>query len=190
MQARARIHRSAVDWLLALRFVRPHPFPMRLVSPDGDELELSIVGYQFPDADDPRQRFSWNVVEGDAVHGHERWHFRWPALACDEPPLLVRWLRAVAAWAEAGPGGGAGPAPTALGFTEPNLSFEVLDRRGATEVALRVGLDLEFRPPGVIGPRAGDPTFLTMRLRPGDLRRAAQELEVDIARYPDGLAGR
>lgn len=163
---------------------------MRLVSSDGDELNLSIVGYQFPDAEDPRQRFSWNMVEGDAVHGHQRWHFRWPALTCAEPPVLVRWLRAVAAWAEVGPGGGGGPAPAALEFTEPNLSFEVLDRSVATGVALRVGLDLELRPPGATGARAGHPTFLTLRLRPGDLRRAAQELEVDIAQYPDGLAGR
>ncbi|HEV7758857.1 MAG TPA: hypothetical protein VGO78_07705 [Acidimicrobiales bacterium] len=187
---------------------------MRLAGAGGDELELSIVGYQFPEADDPRQRFSWHVVEGRAVAGHERWSFRWPALTCDESPRLAAWLRVVAAGADAdtdtnrADGDTGAPRPGTLTFTEPNLSFAVL-AQGHGPVTLRVGLDLEFRPPsttatgattgttatgvtsGAKGARgAGRPTLLHLDLRPDDLRRAAHDLDADIARYPDGLAAR
>jgi hypothetical protein len=160
---------------------------MRLVGAGGDELELSIVGYQFPEADDPRQRFSWHVVEGRAVAGHERWSFRWPALTCDESPRLAAWLRTVAAGADAD---ARAPRPGALTFTEPNLSFEVLDQ-GHGLVMLRVGLDLEFRAPGAPATGgAGRPTVLHIEVGPDELRGAARELEADIARHPDGLAAR
>ena len=128
---------------------------MRLVSSDGDELALSIVGYQFPDAEDPRKRFSWNMIEGHVVLGDERWGFRW-ALSCDEPPLLAGWFRAVATWVEAGTGEGC---PKALTFTEPNLSFEVLESRDA-DVTIGVGLDVEFRSPSNSGAGAGNPTLV------------------------------
>jgi hypothetical protein len=149
----------------------------------GDEIELAIVGYQFPEADDPRQRFSWHVVEGRAVAGRERWSFRWPALTCDESPRLAAWLRA------AGADAGSGPGP--LTFTEPNLSFAVVDRGDGGRVTLQVGLDLELRPPSARNAkRAGRPTLLHLDLHPDDLRRAARDLDADIARYPDGLAAR
>jgi hypothetical protein len=175
---------------------------MRLVGAGGDELELSIVGYQFPEADDPRLRFSWHMVEGRAVAGHQRWSFRWPALTCDESPRLAAWLRAAAAWAdtdadtrsdtntradtEPGEPHPDAPHPGALAFTEPNLSLAVLDRG----VTVRVGLDLELRPPSTQTTGAGHPTILHLDLRPDDLRRAARDLDADIVRYPDGLAAR
>ena len=65
---------------------------MRLGAEGGDVLDLSIVGYQFPDADDPQLRYSWHMIQGRADTPSEAWDFRWQALTCDESPHLGAWL--------------------------------------------------------------------------------------------------
>ena len=92
---------------------------MRLGAIGGDVPDLSIVGYQFPDADDPQKRYSWHLIQGRADTGSEAWDFRWQALTCDEGPRLAAWLRKVArvsalggATAAQGPGGLSSPNPT------------------------------------------------------------------------------
>jgi hypothetical protein len=77
---------------------------VHLFDASGNDFELHIVGYQFPDAEDPQKRFSWNMVEGSATSEEEHWNFRWQALACHEPPRLVRWLLDVAEWVESSVG--------------------------------------------------------------------------------------
>ena len=105
-------------------------------------VELSIEGYQFPNADDPRLRYSWHMITGRARDFHEEWAFRFPALTCDESPRLSEWIRRAADWT-AGEACVSGPA--ALTFTEPNLTFSVIADSGGS--VIRVELDLEFRSP-------------------------------------------
>ncbi len=118
---------------------------MRLGAEGGHVLDLSVVGYQFPDADDARLRYSWHMIQGRAGTGSETWDFRWQALTCDESRYLAAWLREVAdasAFGRATPV--KGPGPTC--FTEPDLAFEVESYlHGA--VFIRAELDLEFRAP-------------------------------------------
>ena len=160
---------------------------MRLGSDSGDVLELSIVGYQFPEAEDPRKRYSWHMVEGRARTAAETWDFRWQALTCDESGRLVSWLREVADGAAQGCSTpAAGPGRT--WFTEPNLAF-VVETYKEDMVVLRVELDLEFRAPSdQADHRAGDPTVLKISTSPEQLLTAAAELESDVSLYPDGLA--
>jgi hypothetical protein len=40
---------------------------MRLTAPGGDTVSLQVCGYQFPQADDPRQRYSWHIIAGEAT---------------------------------------------------------------------------------------------------------------------------
>lgn len=156
---------------------------MKLGSDGGDALELLIVGYQFAEAEDPRKRYSWHMVQGWARTASATWDFRWQALTCDESGRLVSWLRAVADAAAHGP---ATPAtgPDRMWFTEPNLAFEVEDyQRGG--VVLRVELDQEFRAPS---DRGGQRSVLRISVSPEQLATAAVELESNLRHYPDGLA--
>jgi len=141
-------------------FEARHTEPMRLKGEDGNELTLTIAGYQFPEAEDPGKRFSWHMIEGEAVAGGRTWSFRYPALTCDEPARLSAWLRLAGGSAEQAKA--ADQALEPLEFTEPNLSFEVVERSpsGAT---IRVGLDVEFRPPWDQSKDAGDPFSLSLR---------------------------
>lgn len=159
---------------------------MRLASDGADALEISIVGYQFPDAEDRRQRYSWHRVEGRAHTTDESWKFRYPALTCEESPRLAAWFRAVAGIAS-------DDRPTRdtarrrIGFTEPNLALDVEAFQGG-DASIRVELDLEFRAPGVRADHgAGNPSLLRVSLSPERLRAAAAAWDADVARYPDGL---
>lgn len=53
---------------------------MRLGPAPGETLDLSVVGYQFPEAEDPRQRYSWHMIWGRASTRLKSWEFRWQAL--------------------------------------------------------------------------------------------------------------
>lgn len=161
---------------------------VRLEGREGNSLVLRLSGYQFPDAEDPRERFSWHIVEGEATCAAGVWKLAFPALCCDESSRVSSWLRAVAETAAADVATqGRDSHPAALSFTEPNLSFNV-HHVGGGEVALMVGLDLEFRPPWDRRVGAGDPFGLSLLVDVDQLIRAADDWDVDLSMYPDGLA--
>ncbi|MFG2693374.1 hypothetical protein [Kitasatospora sp. NPDC048407] len=152
---------------------------MRLIDNDGHGVELGVVGYQFPDAVDPRQRQSWLVVEGAAHCPQGTWSFRWQALTADDAVELARWLGR-AGVRPSGPGQAGG---SQLGFTEPNLTFAV---SWADEglVELRVGLDLEFSPPWQRRARPGEPFVVACRLTAESVLQAAAEWAAEIEPWP------
>ena len=143
-------------------------------------VEVRVTGYQFPDAEDPQQRYSWHVVEGHALTAEGDWHFHFAALTCDETPLVGPWLREAATR----------DASTPLRFTEPNLGFAAV-QRDASVVDLTVELDIEFLPPWrkpEHGPiYAGNPYAISLRLPSGALLAAADQWEAEAAPFPDGL---
>ncbi len=155
---------------------------MRLGTSPGDTLELSVVGYQFPEATDPRERFSWHVVKGRARTRGGDWTFRWPALTCDESARLPGWLSQVAdALDRQGP-----PTRPSLSFTEPDLAFGLIAVDGG-HATLRVELDLELhaRPsPRKLHPDG--PSVLRLRVSVDQLRTAATDWGDDLTTYPAG----
>lgn len=159
---------------------------VRLVADDENALELSVAGYQFPEAEDPTKRYSWHVVTGQATSDGESWTFRYPALTCEESPRLSAWLRAVA---DATGNRRSPPGQPRIQFTEPNLTLEVV-RSDQGDPLLKVDLDLEFRAPNRrTNHRAGSPSVLHLRLSPDQLRTAAAEWDDEVARYPDRSGG-
>lgn len=157
---------------------------MLLAGETGDAFEMWIEGYQFPEASNPHQRFSWYMIGGRATTAEEEWTFRWQALTCDEPPRISAWLRRAASWTE----GEAPDVPGRLTFTEPNLAFDTTTRIGNL-ARLEVALDYEFGPPTrTVGRRrpGREPGVVRIEVHGDDLRSAAEQLDEDIARYPDG----
>jgi hypothetical protein len=147
---------------------------MLLTGATGDSLSLRVGGYQFPDAEDLRQRYSWHMVSGQARCAEGSWDFEWQALTCDESPRVSAWLRAAASKA----------GPAALTFIEPNLGFR-LAGDAVVGQALEVDLDLEFLPPWNRHRNAGDPTTLRIDIDAGGLRAAADAWDKERAPFPD-----
>jgi hypothetical protein len=143
----------------------------------GDSLSLNISGYQFPDAEDPKLRYSWHMLEGGASSASTTWSFRYPALTCDESVRLASWLREVSEAPEL---------PAAIEFTEPNLRFEIIGRAG-DEVILEVRLSQEFGVPVDKEPWERDQAVLRLQLTNQALISAAQQWMADVERFPGSL---
>jgi hypothetical protein len=153
---------------------------MLLKDADGpNRLMIRVTGYQFPDAPDPRRRFSWHMVGGEAHCQQGSWRFRWQALSCDESPQVSAWLTQVA-----GSAAQRRSTPGPLLFLEPNLMFRAfpLDA-GLTRIM--VGFDLEFQPPWHRRQRAGDPFALSFTVSEEQLRQAAGQWDAERAPFPD-----
>src|SRR5262245_27761306 len=111
---------------------------MHLSAPDGQSIELRIVGYQFPDS-------NWLTVEGSVCHPSGNWSFRRSCLLTYEVLPLADWLEAI--------GTGTQERPSVL-LTEPNLYFQLWE--GGEGVALRVYFELECRPAWAARKSAGE----------------------------------
>ena len=147
---------------------------MLLSGATGDSLSLRVTGYQFPDAENPRQRHSWHMVAGVARSAEGTWDFEWQALTCGESPRVSDWLRAAASQANPGP----------LVFTEPNLAFRLVGDE-VVGVVLEVDLDLEFLPPWGRHKRSGEPTTLRIAVDSDSLLAAADAWDEERAPFPD-----
>lgn len=161
---------------------------MKLGSGDGDILELTIEGYQFPDAQNLQQRLSWHIVSGRATNSSESWAFCWQALTCDESVRLGSWLQEVAD--RSNPNGRRFESrPHAICFTEPNLRFEAVTSFQSGSTVIPAQLDLEFRAPSNrICRSPGEPNTLQLDVTQEQISAAATEWAANVAQYPDGLA--
>ncbi len=122
------------------------------------------------------------MVEGEATLDGQAWEFRWQALTCDTPPLLVGWLLRLEEWvterSDSDP-----PAPPWL--IEPNLQFpRVRQSNGRAEIS--VELNLEFLPPDRRNGRrgTGNPAVLTLRATAEEVQQAAIDFAATIAQHP------
>jgi hypothetical protein len=159
---------------------------VKISSTNGNALEVSVVGYQFPNADDPAQRYSWHMVAGTATQGDVSWRFRWQALGCNESSRVGPWLRSVATAVTGATEEVAGHPPR-LAFTEPNLAFAVVGARQGS-VLLRIEFDLEFHRDRAHW-WAGDPYLLDLDVTGAQLVEAADRWDEEIALYPDQPSG-
>jgi hypothetical protein len=152
---------------------------VRIASEHSHALELSVVGYQFPEAENLAKRYSWHMIEGKAIDADVSWHFRWQALTCGESHRVAPWLRLLAervASPTKGP-----EAPARLAFTEPNLAFVALEV-DADRALLRVELDLEFHRDRAHW-QAGDPYLLDLVVTEATLMQAATQWEAELRAY-------
>jgi hypothetical protein len=151
---------------------------MLLRGENGDSLALRISGYQFPEAEDLVQRYSWHMIEGGASCGPATWSFRHPALTCCESVRLGAWLKQAADGIELN---------SVLEFTEPNLRFEIVGQaKGAVILEVRLAQEFRQSPDPVSGKR--DSVVLTLQLSDRAVRIAADEWGADVDRFPDVLA--
>jgi len=87
---------------------------IRLTSASGDEFQLLIVRYQYPDVHEDRWDSNWLIVNGSVSAGGEKWRFTDPCVTTFELADLADWLEELAT---------DGSQASAFEFTEPNLKF-------------------------------------------------------------------
>lgn len=156
---------------------------MLLKDADGpNRLTIRVTSYQFPNALDLAQRFSWHMVGGEAQCQEGSWPFHWQALTCDESPRVSAWLTEVARTITQ-----RHVLPEPLRFLEPNLVFRALPV-DSDRVRILVSFDLEFQPPWHRRREAGDPFTLSFTMDEGQVRGAARQWDAERAPFPDHTA--
>ncbi len=147
---------------------------MLLVGLEGNELELRVVGYQFPDDGTDPWDSNWLLVSVRVVSPEGTWEVVDPCLTTWEAKHLVRWLVGVAR----------DPAGPPVTFTEPNVS--VLARHKPADphrALLTFSFELELRPPWTGGAR-GSRLCVDLDVGRAALARAAASLLGDLVRFP------
>jgi hypothetical protein len=130
---------------------------------------MELVGWQFPGSAD-----AWLMVRIDAETEGRGWSAVDPALEAGDVKALATWLERVHS-GEA--------VARSLGFTEPNLEFEL---EGEPPSAVRVHFDLEFLPEWKVsrGFAHREPLSIRFPIAALDLPTAAASLRMQLARLP------
>jgi hypothetical protein len=152
--------------------------PMMLKNTNGNQLAITIAGYEFPAIKDDKFGANWLLIDTEAAIGGRLWCARYPCLLTWEVAGLADWFEAIGEGVEWSAG---------LGFTEPNLHFTIGRDNGATR--LQTYFELENRP--LWAPRRGIRRDLWVELlvTQHDLRSAASGLRENLAKYPYRGAG-
>ena len=148
---------------------------MKLTLHNNYSFKLTLVGYQFPLLKDEEYDSNWLDIRIDVRHPDGDWSAVDPALLTYEVQKIADWFRALAA---------GGRDERSIDFLEPCLEFHV-ESNDASEV-LRVKLAYEFRPPWSTD--FDDKFELTFPLAKLNLVKAAEDLESELARYPQRTA--
>ncbi len=145
---------------------------MRLRGREGNELELSLVGYEVPaETVDPWESNSL-LVALRVVSPRGTWEVVDPCLTTWEAARLASWLAAMAM----GPGG------ETRSLTEPNLSVAVTPVGG--RLAVRMCFELERRPPWAPTITGGRDLCVDLDVSRAEVVAAAASLRNDVRRFP------
>ncbi len=149
---------------------------MLLRGAEGNELELTIAGYQFPDEERDPWDSNWLLVSVRVLAPEGSWEVVDPCLTTWEAKRLVSWLIHAAA---------RDPSAVPMTFTEPNLTVTARSRtRAPLRVHVRACFALELRPPWAHTAAGSDDLCVDLDVPREDLARAAASLLADLVKFP------
>jgi len=146
---------------------------------DRFRVDLAVAGNKFPDVSKDAHDANWLVIRAvlQSVYGAWRWQVEDAGALTWELAGCVTWLRVL---------GAGDPVETERwGFSEPDISFEVIRQDDGRVIGLVVNLKDEFQPPTkVLIPRHGNVASLRFHAPPEGLYALAAALEGDLALFP------
>ena len=144
----------------------------------GSYFRLSLLGYQYPDAEGEPYDANWLLVRMDAAGPQGAWSVTDPCLLTSEVTRLADWLEQL--------GSGSATAP-AISFLEPALLFRRVEREGH-ERFLRVHFGSLVHPTwsstAPQPPKESPDLWLEFPLAEIDLAAAAVSLREELKHYP------
>lgn len=141
---------------------------------DNQTVELKITNYQFPNTSD----FGWDgnwlniYVSVNSKLGH--WQTVDPSLTTWEVQELINWFDILSKNLQ--------PEYSNMSFTEPNLSFELLNDLGAGKKIFRIKFDLDLRPKTASVDKG---YFVEVVADSFELARISNELKNELSKYPE-----
>lgn len=153
---------------------------MEFVTPDAF-FSLTVLGYQFPDAEGEPYDANWLRIRVDAAGKHSAWSVVDPCLLTDEVAALADWLAGVRAGSTV---------PPVISFLQPGLLLRIVNAPGG-EPKLRVHFGALFHDPTAGTPAASTnpDRWLDFPLQQIDLSTAERSLRETLRRFPERREG-
>lgn len=142
---------------------------------DNQTVELRITNYQFPNHDDGDWDSNWiNIyLKVDSKLG--KWQTIDPSLTTWEFKMLIDWFNQILEKEIL-------PNDCDLLFTEPNLSFKIINKSSTAERYIRIGFNLESRPTSAT---VDSICFVDIQASNEELRRIVKELNHELEKFPE-----
>lgn len=141
---------------------------------DNQTVGFQITNYQFPYNTEGDWDSNWLNIYLDVKSKFGNWQTIDASLTTWEVQELIKWFEDLSQNLR--------PKYTEMNFTEPNLSFELLNNFDALEKRVKIKFDLESRP------RTADDTkeyFMEFQVDYYELKRISIELSAELSKYPE-----
>ena len=140
---------------------------------DNQTVELKITNYQFPKSLDRDWDGNWlNIyIKVDSKVG--KWQTIDPSLTTWEVQELIDWFTDLSNDLK--------PKWIDMEFTEPNLSFYLLNDFNLSKKQIRIKLDLECRPKSA---KEDKEYFVDFEFNNSDLKKISSDLMAELKKYP------
>jgi len=141
---------------------------------DRQTVELKIANYQFPENQDGDWDGNWlNIyIKVDSKVG--KWQTIDPSLTTWEFKQIIDWFDTLSLNEE--------PEFRFMTFTEPNLSFEILNEPTDDTKLIRIKFDLECRPKSATDDRE---YFVDISANKDELNAIIEGLKNELNKYPE-----
>lgn len=145
---------------------------MKFTGKDGQQIELKILGYQFPTNFDNEWDANWLRIYLNVKSNVGYWQTVDPSLTTWEVEQLIKWFLTLSQDNEVD--------HTEITFIEPNLSFQLLDKV-SNKRNIQIKFDFESRPQSADDDKE---YFVTLQFSTEDLAAIANELTIELNKFP------
>lgn len=141
---------------------------------DNQSVELKLTNYQFPDSNDREWDGNWLNIFIKVNSNLGDWQTIDPSLTTFEVQQLIDWFNDIALSQR--------PKWIDQEFTEPNLSFKLLNDIESEQKLIRIAFDLESRPQSATDEKE---YFVDFKANRNELIRIAKNLKNELDKYPE-----
>ena len=141
---------------------------------DNQTVELKIINYQYPNINDGDWDGNWLNIYLNVKSKVGHWQTVDPSLTTWEVQELINWFDALSINLQ--------PEYADMSFTEPNLSFELLNDFKADKKTFRLKFNLESRPQSAINDKEYFVDFIADN---NELKKLSTDLKNELDKYPE-----
>ncbi len=141
---------------------------------DNQTVEFVITNYEFPNNTEGDWDGNWLNIYLKVKSKVGDWQTIDPSLTTWEVQELIDWFETFSTSGQT--------EYLKLQFTEPNLSFELVESKGKTHKMFRIMFNLESRPKSAENDKE---YFVDFSADSQELKRIADELRMELDKYPE-----
>jgi hypothetical protein len=141
---------------------------------DNQTVELRIVNYQFPKINDGTWDANWLNIHLIVKSSVGNWETVDACLITWEVHSLITWLDQLS--------NNKSPIDSEMNFTEPNISFQLLNEYNSEKKTFRIKFDLDCRPRSATDDKE---YYVDIIADSQELERLALELKKELAKFPE-----